>query len=59
MYLPIAHTAGICYRNGIGVTKDDAKMVQLYTMAAARGHAEAQNSLGELHTEPLYGGSNN
>ena len=33
------------YENGLGVTKDEAKALDLYQQAADQGHPEAQNSL--------------
>jgi hypothetical protein len=38
---------GLCYNNGYGgVAQDYAEAVRLYSLAAAQGHAVAQNNLG-------------
>jgi TPR repeat protein len=38
--------AGICYANGHGVAKDEAKVVHWFAAAAAQGHPQAQLNLG-------------
>jgi TPR repeat protein len=43
--------AGVCYADGLGVSKDEAKAVEWYSAAAAQGHAQAQFNLGML--DPL------
>jgi TPR repeat protein len=32
------YNLGLCYRNGVGVEKDDEKAVELYQKAADRGN---------------------
>ena len=40
---------GVCYDNGCGgVAQDYAEAVRLYSLAAAQGHAAAQNNLGVM-----------
>ncbi len=38
------------YENGLGVTKDEAKALELYQQAANQGHPTAQNNLDTLKT---------
>jgi len=38
------------YENGLGVTKDEAKALELYQEAADQGHPTAQNNLDTLKT---------
>ncbi|RIZ66570.1 MAG: sel1 repeat family protein [Methylococcales bacterium] len=38
------------YENGLGVTKDEAKALELYQQAADQGHPTAQNNLDTLKT---------
>lgn len=40
---------GLCYKNGLGVTKDDVEAAQLFLKAARSGEAEAMLYLGECH----------
>jgi TPR repeat protein len=43
---------GACYKFGYGgVAKDYAEAVQLYRLAAAQGHALAQNNLGYMFSK--------
>ena len=37
---------GLCYRNGEGTTKDDAKAAVCFQSAALQGNANAQYNLG-------------
>lgn len=37
--------------NGTGVAKYEAEAVKLYKLAADQGHAKAQCSLGDCHSE--------
>ena len=37
------------YGGGIGVTQDDQEAVKWYRLAAAQGHAEAQDNLGAMY----------
>nr|MBA3814592.1 sel1 repeat family protein [Alphaproteobacteria bacterium] len=36
---------GVVYNNGYGVIKDEKKAVELFTLSANQGHADAQNAL--------------
>ena len=41
------YVVGVCYEEGCGgVAQDYAEAVRLYSLAAAQGHAYAQNNLG-------------
>ena len=40
---------GGMYANGQGVQKDDTKLVEWYSKAAAQGYAPAQNNLGIMY----------
>ena len=40
---------GLCYKNGLGVTKDDVEAAQLFLKAAKGGEAEAMLYLGECY----------
>jgi TPR repeat protein len=42
--------AGLCYKHGTGVAKDEAEGARLFTLAANQGHAQAQFNLGEYET---------
>ena len=46
-------SVGYCYRNGLGVTKDEYEAVKWYRKAAEQGEATAQNNLGNCY----YSGS--
>ena len=48
---------GLCYMNGDGVEKDEAKAVELYTKAAEQGHDDALIELKslELNLENFLG----
>ena len=37
------------YQYGTGVVQDHEEAVRLYRLAAAQGHADAQNSLGAMY----------
>jgi len=39
---------GVCYERGIGVARDTDKAVEVYTIAADSGHADAQYNLAVL-----------
>jgi TPR repeat protein len=41
------------FANGRGVAQDDAEAVRLYRLAAAQGHARAQNNLGFMFEDGL------
>ena len=43
------------YRDGLGVKQSDKKMIELYEMAAKRGHATAQYNLGVYYDEGICG----
>ena len=43
------------YRKGLGVKQSDKKAVELYEMAAKRGHATAQANLGLFYDQGCYG----
>src|SRR5688500_10100501 len=45
----IVRLAGICYRNGTGVAKNEAEAVRLFTLAADQGNAAAQFTLGKIY----------
>ena len=40
---------GLLYGNGFGVDMNDELALKFYGLAAAKGHAEAQNNLGVMH----------
>ena len=40
------YNLGVCYANGIGVTKDEAEAVKWYHKSAEQGVADAQYNLG-------------
>jgi TPR repeat protein len=42
-----ASSAGFFYQHNQGVPKDEKEAVRLFTLAAAQGHAPAQNNLGK------------
>jgi len=43
------------YRAGVGVKQSDKKTIELYEMAAKRGNATAQYSLGQSYYQGIYG----
>ena len=44
------------YEDGLGVKQSDKKAIELYEMAAKRGHASAQYNLGNYYNEGSQGG---
>lgn len=49
------YSLGLKYYNGaIGVEKDRQKAIELFTISAKNGHAEAQQILGSLYMEGSY-----
>jgi len=43
------------YKNGVGVKQSDKKAIDLYEMAAKRGHATAQCNLGFYYDQGIHG----
>merc|ERR1712166_794186 len=43
------------YKDGVGVKQSDKKAIELYEMAAKRGHATAQYNLGQYYRQGMYG----
>jgi TPR repeat protein len=43
------------YIRGVGVKQSDKKAVELYEMAAKRGHANAQYNLGQYYRQGIHG----
>jgi len=46
-------TLGLCYQTGVGVKRDNARAVEWYKKAAAKGHAGAQNNLGMMYDQSI------
>jgi TPR repeat protein len=45
----------VSYRDGLGAKQSDKKAIELYKMAAKRGNAGAQNTLGLFYHQGFYG----
>ena len=43
------------YIDGVGVKQSDKKAIELYEMAAKRGHATAQSTLGGFYNQGTHG----
>lgn len=43
------HSLGVCYRDGEGVTADQAAAAECFRLAAEQNHAAAQSELGNLY----------
>ena len=43
------------YNDGVGVKQSDKKAIELYEMAAKRGNATAQGTLGQFYLQGIHG----